>query len=663
MVNNDTKKAGCQGKNANLDRALAYRRMGLAVIPMREKGQEKKPYVRWGEYQKKLPTEQEIRDWWSKWPDANIGIVTGSISRLFVLDVDSQEAHDFAIEKGLPDTWTARSGREDGGWHYYFRHPGGKVSNRAVLGGIPGLEVKGDGGIITMPPSRHLKTGNLYQWIKSPEEVELADAPEWLENLIQDRSPAEDEQICGGDNNRKKWKLSKYLEGVKEGERNIAAASVCGYYVEKLSKGAFTDSEARDHVARWNRLNRPPLAQQVLWRTFESIRSREVQKLAKQTENTSFPAEVMTGLAGEFAELYSRHLESPPEFFYMSFQTCLGSAISSGLRLASELAQQPRLFTILLGESADARKSSAMNKTTDFFNIIGNDINSFLTAFSFEVSWGVGSAEGLQKRMDDNPQLLLCLDEFRSFTSKSGIESSVLLPCVNSLFESNRYENQTKKSRITLDDAHLSMLAASTIETWEQIWTPTFTAIGFYNRLFIVPGNRTKRIAFPEKIPQEVKDDLAKRLLERIEKICKLKELAVSEEGLEIYRHWYEALVPSVHTKRLDTYALRFMPLLALSDDKEEVDAETVKKAIALCNWQYKVRQRYDPIDADSNMAKMEGKIRRALRSGEKTLRDLKKAVHAERAGLWVFNTALENLRKSGDIRGLGKNKWELVEN
>src|SRR5665647_1987583 len=102
MIKDDTKKAVCQGKNANLDRALAYHQMGLAVIPMRENGDEKKPYVRWGKYREKLPTAQEIRAWWSKWPEANIGIITGSISGLFVLDVDSQEARDFAIEKGLP---------------------------------------------------------------------------------------------------------------------------------------------------------------------------------------------------------------------------------------------------------------------------------------------------------------------------------------------------------------------------------------------------------------------------------------------------------------------------------------------------------------------------------------------------------------------------------
>ena len=61
MVNDDTKKAVCQGKKANLDRALAYRQMGLAVIPLRENGAERKPYIRWGKHREKLPTFQDIR--------------------------------------------------------------------------------------------------------------------------------------------------------------------------------------------------------------------------------------------------------------------------------------------------------------------------------------------------------------------------------------------------------------------------------------------------------------------------------------------------------------------------------------------------------------------------------------------------------------------------
>ena len=147
-----------------------------------------------------------------------------------------------------------------------------------------------------------------------------------------------------------------------------------------------------------------------------------------------FPTWIKTGLAGAFSGLYASVLETPPHFLFVSFLTCLGSVLADRLTLASELQTQPRLYVLLLGESADDRKSTALKKATDFFTEALTD---------FRVCWGVGSAEGLQKRMEDGGRLLLCLDEFKSFVSKCKIESSVLLPCVNSLFETNRYEGHT----------------------------------------------------------------------------------------------------------------------------------------------------------------------------------------------------------------------------
>jgi len=99
------------------------------------------------------------------------------------------------------------------------------------------------------------------------------------------------------------------------------------------------------------------------------------------------------------------------------------------------------------------------------------------------VCWGVGSAEGLQKRLKKNNKLLLCFDEFKSFVGKCQAQGSVLLPCVNSLFELNHYENHTKNSEVVIDDAFLTILAASTVQTYENTWTRQFTDIGFNNRM------------------------------------------------------------------------------------------------------------------------------------------------------------------------------------
>jgi hypothetical protein len=76
-------------------------------------------------------------------------------------------------------------------------------------------------------------------------------------------------------------------------------------------------------------------------------------------------------------------------------------------------------------------------------------------------------------------------------------------------------------------------------------------------------------------------------------------ELGLSQAGREIYHNWYLNVESSIHAKRLDVYALRLMALLAVNNLKGEVDEETIRKAIALCDWQLEVRKLCDPIDAE----------------------------------------------------------------
>jgi hypothetical protein len=367
-----------------------------------------------------------------------------------------------------------------------------------------------------------------------------------------------------------------------------------------------------------------------------------------------FPYDVMSGAAGFFADLYGSHLETPKEFLYMSYLTCLGSVLSRRLTLATEIAPQPRLYTLLLGQSADERKSTSLTKTIDHFKDAVDN---------FDVCWGVGSAEGLQKRMEQtNAGLLLSLDEFKQFVSKCKIQSSVLLPCVNTLFESNRYESRTKTTDINLDEAYLSMLAASTVQTYERTWDASFTDIGFNNRLFLVPGTAKRKHSLPEKISDQDQFTLKTKLGEILRIVGGIMELDISPDARELYHNWYMDLERSIHAKRLDTYALRLMSLLAVNDLKNEVDEETVLKVIALCNWQFNVRMIHDPIDADNKIAKMEQSIRRVLRTGPKKERQLKQRVNANRSGLWVFTTARNNLQREMEII-LDKKirKWRLV--
>lgn len=145
-------------------------------------------------WQEKATTDpKKIREWWSKWPDANIGILTGPESGLVVLDVDVPEGVDSlkTLEKeygALPETVVSITG--SGGYHYLFKHPGFYIKNSVGKEGegiAPGLDIRADGGFIVVAPSLH-KNGNTYEWELGghPTETEVSELPEWLADALQE---------------------------------------------------------------------------------------------------------------------------------------------------------------------------------------------------------------------------------------------------------------------------------------------------------------------------------------------------------------------------------------------------------------------------------------------------------------------------------------------
>lgn len=105
---------------------------------------------------------EQVEVWWGRWPRANVAIRTGAESGLVVLDVDPDHGGEASLvalveEHGeLPPGRTVRTG--SGGLHLYFRHPGRVVRNQIGRLG-PGLDLRGDGGYVIAPPSRHVCGG------------------------------------------------------------------------------------------------------------------------------------------------------------------------------------------------------------------------------------------------------------------------------------------------------------------------------------------------------------------------------------------------------------------------------------------------------------------------------------------------------------------------
>lgn len=184
--------------------ALLYARMGWRVVPLhavREDGSCtcERPDCRIDNPKAHAGKHPRLTDWTSQatddpetiqgwqWPAWNLGVATGAGSGLVVLDVDGERGRaslDQLLQQHgpLPVTTQAETGR--GGTHYLFEHPGFHVSNSASKL-APGLDIRGDGGQIVVPPSR---TTGVYRWIVPPWQTPPAPLPGWLLARFQ-RSP------------------------------------------------------------------------------------------------------------------------------------------------------------------------------------------------------------------------------------------------------------------------------------------------------------------------------------------------------------------------------------------------------------------------------------------------------------------------------------------
>lgn len=156
------------------DAALEYAKHGWAVFPLHGirdgactcgnpgcKHPGKHPRIG-GAFHNATTDSEQIKNWWSRWPNANIGFAPASAG-LVVIDVDGLDGDESAGGLGLfsEPTLTAETGRSDRGYHLFFQHPGGEIGNDADLG--KGLDVRADHGYVVVAPSLH-HSGKRYRF-------------------------------------------------------------------------------------------------------------------------------------------------------------------------------------------------------------------------------------------------------------------------------------------------------------------------------------------------------------------------------------------------------------------------------------------------------------------------------------------------------------------
>jgi hypothetical protein len=192
-------------KNEMIGAALALRKkFGWKIFPARMQGKKKYSWLwaghapgqdeNWGMSDDVEQLQKNFGN--RRWRDrCGIGIPTGAINKIFVIEADTVVGHGVdglaALRKlelqhsKLPKTLMAVS--PSGSVHRYYKHPGAGVKiTSATL--VEGVDVKGDGGMVVAPPSR--RGDGVYRWKNT---LPIAAAPAWLLEMVQEKERADEE--------------------------------------------------------------------------------------------------------------------------------------------------------------------------------------------------------------------------------------------------------------------------------------------------------------------------------------------------------------------------------------------------------------------------------------------------------------------------------------
>lgn len=253
----------------NCAEAIKYSELyEFSIIPV---GKDKRPLLSsWKEYQLRRASIEEIEEWWNKYPEANIGIVTGKISGISVVDVDT---HKGGSSDPFPKTYTVLTGNK--GIQLYYKYQEGLSISANAYPQFPSVDIRSDGGYVVAPPSiteyndKGIKKGGEYK--------------------IIDNSSFSDFPIALFGKKIKK-KLSSLIN-VNSGSRNDSIASIIGTIILPLSEDRFY-TDGLNAVIAINKTYNPPLHEKELMATFDSIVSKERQRRAYEGKATPSPIQI-----------------------------------------------------------------------------------------------------------------------------------------------------------------------------------------------------------------------------------------------------------------------------------------------------------------------------------------------------------------------------------
>ena len=257
-----------------LEAAKEYFKRGWSVLPL--KPDDKRPALAtWKELQKKRWGIAEINDWWGQNPTHGVGIVTGKISGISVIDIDDPDVARAALKTAgikTPPTFTVKTRK---GFHLYYQY--NKDFGQGA-GRLSAVDIRNDGGFVVAPPT----VINTHTYIVHKKNTPQPFGPvpvELTKNAPKQSSP--DTPL----DTQPQWIADALINGASEGQRNDMATKLAGYFHSRRMGADVIEATLRTFADNC----KPPMDYHELTQVIQSVMRYSPEPFTYQGESIPAP--------------------------------------------------------------------------------------------------------------------------------------------------------------------------------------------------------------------------------------------------------------------------------------------------------------------------------------------------------------------------------------